>query len=218
MNFTIVNKTVVLVGKRASGKSELLRYLVQLSKKEFKTVFLVCPTEKVNGFYDGLIDPKNIFDEYSESWIQSLMKKMGEVNHNKSNEEASHVLLILDDICSDLNLNKSKTIKQLFCRGRHLKISVIMTAQYIYQIPPVLRCNTDFVAVGQMNSQSLDLLTSEFQFGNITKKDFKKMYMDSTSNYNFLLINCNTAMDNDNLELIYGKICVSKNNLRFNTV
>ena len=93
-----------------------------------------------------------------------------------------------------------------------------MTAQYIYQIPPVLRCNTDFVAVGQMNSQSLDLLTSEFQFGNITKKDFKAMYMKSTSNFNFLLINCNTAKENDNLELIYGKISVDANSLRFNTV
>ena len=218
MDFTILNKTVLLIGKRASGKSELLRYLVNLSKTQFKTVFLVCPTEKVNNFYDGLIKPENIFDEYNEMWVEKLMKKMGEVNQNKSNHEASHILLILDDICSDLNLGKSKTIKQLFCRGRHLKISIIMTAQYIYQIPPVLRCNTDFVAVGQMNSQSLDLLTSEFQFGNITKKDFKAMYMKSTSNFNFLLINCNTAKDNDNLELIYGKISVDANSLRFNTV
>jgi len=218
MDFTILNKTVLLIGKRASGKSELLRYLVGLSKTQFKTVFLVCPTEKVNNFYDGLIKPENIFDEYNEAWVEKLMKKMGEVNQNKSNHEASHILLILDDICSDLNLAKSKTIKQLFCRGRHLKISIIMTAQYIYQIPPVLRCNSDFVAVGQMNSQSLDLLTSEFQFGNITKKDFKAMYMKSTSNFNFLLINCNTAKDNDNLELIYGKISVDANSLRFNTI
>lgn len=218
MDFKLLNKTVVLVGKRASGKSELLRYLVTLSKQEFKSIFLVCPTEKVNGFYDGLIDPKNIFDEYNETWIEALMKKMGETNKNTNEHTASHILLILDDICSDLNLNKSKTIKQLFCRGRHLKISIIMTAQYIYQIPPVLRCNSDFVAVGQMNSQSLDLLTSEFQFGNITKKEFKKMYMKSTSNFNFLLINCSTAQDNDNLDQIYGKICVDKENLRFNTI
>ena len=118
MDFTILNKTVLLIGKRASGKSELLRYLVNLSKTQFKTVFLVCPTEKVNNFYDGLIKPENIFDEYNEMWVEKLMKKMGEVNQNKSNHEASHILLILDDICSDLNLAKSKTIKQLFCRGR----------------------------------------------------------------------------------------------------
>ena len=69
-----------------------------------------------------------------------------------------------------------------------------------------------------MNSQSLDLLTSEFQFGNITKKEFKKMYMKSTSNFNFLLINCNTAQDNDNLNEIYGTIRVNKDELRFNTI
>ena len=214
MEFILKNKTLTLVGKRASGKSELLRHLVEMTADNFYSIFLICPTEKVNGFYDGLINPSNIFDQYDEQWIEQLMDKMGKENANKSSNNSSHVLLILDDICADINLSKSKTIRQLFCRGRHLRISIIITAQYLFQIPPVLRCNSDFVAVGQMNAQSLDLLVGEFQYGNITKKEFKSMYLKSTNNYQFLLINCNTAKNNDDLSLIYGTIGINEGQLR----
>ena len=131
MEFILKNKTLTLVGKRASGKSELLRHLVEITADNFRTIFLICPTEKVNGFYEGLINPANIFDQYDEEWIEQLMSKMGTENANKSSDASSHVLLILDDICADINLAKSKTIRQLFCRGRHLRISIIITAQYL---------------------------------------------------------------------------------------
>jgi hypothetical protein len=46
----------------------------------------------------------------------------------------------------------------------------MITCQYIYQIPPVIRNNCDFIYVGQMNNQSLKLLTDEFLMGSIDKK------------------------------------------------
>jgi hypothetical protein len=44
--------------------------------------------------------------------------------------------------------------------------------------------------------------------GEITKKDFLKMYYDSTNNYKFLLINNNSSSDNSNLDEIYGTLKV----------
>ncbi len=47
------------------------------------------------------------------SLCNALMKKMGEINAKKTNDkECKHVLLVLDDVCSDADFHHSKTLKQ----------------------------------------------------------------------------------------------------------
>ena len=99
-DFTIVNKCVTLVAKRNSGKSYLLRWMVKQYKTHFKKIFVICPTEQINKFYqnDGFINTKCIFDSYDESWIESLIKTMTKLNEGKTESEKKFVLLILDDL------------------------------------------------------------------------------------------------------------------------
>ena len=210
IEFNILNRTICLCAKRASGKSQLLRYILLKNKHLFKKVFCICPTEHINKFYEDVIPKENIFDEYKEPWIQQLMKKMGDVNAGKSDKEAYHILLILDDCCSDNNFHQSKSLKQLFTKGRHYKITLIITAQYPYHIPPIARVNCDYICVGQLNTQGLEILTNEFLSGSLTKQDFIKMYYKSTNDYKFLLINNNSTANNDDMNSYYGVIKVPK--------
>lgn len=209
--FTLKNKIVSLIGKRNSGKSQMLRYLYNQQKHLFKAVFCICPTESVNKFYSDLIKKENIFDSYNEEWVEKLIAKMTQVNAGKSEKDASHILLILDDLCSDTNFHQSKSFKKLCTRGRHVKISVIITSQYIYQIPPVARNNSDFILCSQMNTQGLDLLSTEFLFGNLSKKDFIDLYYKNTADYGFLVINNNCTKSNDDINEIYGSLRVPEN-------
>ena len=62
INLDIVNKTTTLVAKRNSGKSVLLKYLVENSKKKFMKIWVICPTESVNSFYSNLVEKNCIFD------------------------------------------------------------------------------------------------------------------------------------------------------------
>jgi phosphate starvation-inducible protein PhoH len=55
-NFTIVNKTSALLAKRNSGKSVLLKHLVNAEKHKFARVFVICPTEKINRFYSDIVN------------------------------------------------------------------------------------------------------------------------------------------------------------------
>ena len=206
MDFDIVNKTICLCAKRNSGKSQLMRYIIMMSKHQFKKIFVICPTEQINRFYQGLVDEKNIFESYNEEWIQKLMKELSKANDGKKDSDASHILLILDDCCSDTNFHQSKTFKQLFTKGRHYKISLMITAQYPYHIPPICRVNCDYICVGKLNTQGIEILTKEFLMGDITKKEFLKMYYNSTNDYKFLLINNNSSSDNSNMDEIYGVI------------
>ena len=76
----IVNKTTSLVAKRGSGKSVLLKYLVDSCKDEFFKIYVLCPTESVNSFYSDMVEENCIFDEWKEEWAESLIRKMTEGN------------------------------------------------------------------------------------------------------------------------------------------
>jgi hypothetical protein len=204
-NFTIINKTIGLIAKRNSGKSCLLKYLVEAERHKFNKIYVICPTEKINRFYSDIVDDECIFDNYDEKWVEKLINKMTMINSNKPQKERKNVLLILDDIVSDHNFHQSPTLKKLFIRGRHINIGIILTFQYLNLIPPVARVNLDYLFAGQMNKQSVDLLISEFISGDISKEQFLKMFNRCTRDYNFLVINNNSVKDDD-LNSIYGCI------------
>ena len=204
-NFTIVNKITSLLAKRNSGKSCLLKYLVEAERHKFNRIYVICPTEKINRFYSDIVDDECIFDNYDEKWVDKLINKMTEVNSNKPQKERKNVLLILDDIVSDHNFHQSPSLKKIVIRGRHINIAVILTFQYLNLVPPVCRNNMDYLFCGQMNKQSIDLLMSEFISGDISKDDFLKMFSRCTRDYNFLVINNNSVKDDD-LNSIYGCI------------
>ena len=210
-NFTILNKTVGLVAKRNSGKSCLLKYLVDSERHKFNKIFVICPTEKINRFYSDIVDDECIYDTYEEKFVDKLINKMTEINSNKSNKERKNVLLILDDIVSDHNFHQSPTLKKLFIRGRHINIAIIITFQYLNLIPPVARNNMDFLFCGQMNKQSVDLLMSEFISGDISKEEFIQMFNRCTRDFQFLVINNNSVKDDD-LNSIYG--CIKTPNIK----
>ena len=104
------------------------------------------------------------------------MRRMAKENDGKPDKEASHVLLILDDCCSDTIFYQSKTLKRLFTKGRHYKISLMITAQYPYHIPPICRVNCDYIAVGQLNTQGIEILKKRiFDGRNYQKRFFKNV-------------------------------------------
>jgi hypothetical protein len=215
-NFTIVDKTVVLTAKRNSGKTVLLKYIVSREKNKFSKIFLFCPSEPLNHDYEnsGLIKKDCIFENYSEEWMASLFKSLAKINCDPKKPKKK-VLLIMDDICSDNDFhNANPHFRRIYSRGRHLSISIIITTQFLHQIPPICRNNCDYLFCGQMNRSSIEILASEFLAGHIDKRQFIKMYNDSTKDYNFLCINNNSVKDNADLDAIYGIVKTPDNFVR----
>ncbi len=121
MEFNILNKTICLCGKRHSGKSELIKYILDLYGRQFNKNFVICPSEAVNHFYRRILPIENIFNEYSDDWIDKLMKRLIKLNSGKKDNECAHVLLVLDYCVSDVNFHSAKNFEKLFTRGRHKK-------------------------------------------------------------------------------------------------
>ena len=127
-NFSIKNRTITIIAKRNSGKSYLLKYLLEYSikNKDFNKIYVVSPTEKMNKYYSDIIPENCIFDKYEDEWVLCLIDKMGKINSGKSKESdnPTHCLIILDDCTSDVNMHQMKGLKKLYTRGRHSFISI----------------------------------------------------------------------------------------------
>lgn len=205
MNFDILNKTILVVAKRNSGKSQLIRYLLLLNINRFDKVFLICPTEAVHSFYSEIIDKKQIYHEYNEEFIKKLIDTMTRANSNKPDKERQQILLILDDCISDEKLNNSKPFELLFTRGRHINISIIFVSQYLKAvIKPVIRNNIDFCLFSQVNAQGLKLIFDEYNY-NLSKDEFYDLFQKATKDYGFLIVN-NNSVKNGDIDELYGMI------------
>ena len=209
MDFTIKNKAISIISKRNSGKSQLVKYLIKdsIREKHFNKIFVISSTNCVNHFYNDFIEPTCIFDSYSEDWVEKLIILMSNKNDKKKTNELYHVLLVLDDMCSDVSMHNSPSMRKLFSRGRHACISIIVIAQMLHHISPLMRCNSDYILSGQLNCANIQLMSDEFRCPLITKNEFIKLYKKLTNNYNFMVINNNTITDNvDDLNSYYGSI------------
>ena len=137
-NFSLQNKALIIIAKRNSGKSVLIKYLVKDSIKhnEFQKIFVISSTNSINKFYNDIIPNNCIFEKYNEEWTNTLIDKMSEINQSKTkqSDKPYNVLLILDDMGSDMSFHNSKSIKKLYTRGRHSFISIISVGQMLHQI------------------------------------------------------------------------------------
>ena len=64
MKLDIINKCICLCAKRNSGKSVLLKYIVQANKHLFDSIFVICPSDLSISFiqtlFQNLISLKSI--------------------------------------------------------------------------------------------------------------------------------------------------------------
>ena len=205
VEISLLNKTISVVAKRNSGKSILIRYLINKQKHLFSKIFVICPTEKINPFYNTITQEDCIFDEWNENWVEEFINSLTKINTHQPLSQRKNVLLILDDCMSDINYNTSKCMKQIYTRGRHFNLSIIATCQYLNSLPKICRNNCDLIITGQMNLSSIEMLANEY-CSNLEKKEFIKLFNRTTKDYGFLVINNNSVKENADLNSIYGQI------------
>ena len=210
MILKLLNKSIMICAKRNSGKTQLVKYLINQSKHLFNEIFLISTTNLITNDFEGIIDPKFIFNEYNEEWLDGLIKKMADITikigPNKDESKYIHIMLILDDWLSESQLRESKIFQKLFTQGRHYKISIIFISQAVRFLNPICRNNLDYLLISQMNSQALDSVSTDFRVGNVSKKDFLNIYNQNCSNYQFLILNLTCVLNNNDLDQLYGVI------------
>ena len=191
---------VVLIGKRDTGKSFLVRDLLYYHQ-DIPIGTVISGTEEGNGFYTKMVPKLFIHNEYNTAIIENVLKRQRTVLKQMKKEMESYkrttidgrAFVILDDCLFDSSWTRDKMMRLLFLNGRHWKIMLIITMQYPLGIPPMLRTNVDFVFILRDNYIANRKRIYENYAGMFpTFESFCQVMDQCTENYECLVINNNS--------------------------
>jgi hypothetical protein len=190
---------IVLIGKRDTGKSFLVRDLLYY-QQDIPIGTVISGTEEGNGFYGKMVPRLFIHNEYNTAIIENILKRQRtvlkqikkEIETYKRTTIDPRAFVILDDCLYDNTWSRDKMMRLLFMNGRHWKIMLVITMQYPLGIPPTLRTNIDYVFILRENyianrRRIYDNYAGMFP----TFESFCQVMDQCTENYECLVINNN---------------------------
>ena len=191
---------VVLIGRRDTGKSFLVRDLL-FHHRNIPLGTVISGTEAGNGFYSNHVPKLFIHEEYNTAIIENILKRQKQVLKQVKKEEQTfkksnidpRAFVILDDCLYDNTWAKDKLMRLLFMNGRHWKIMLVITMQYPLGIPPNLRTNIDYVFILREPYITNRKRIYENYAGMFpTFESFCQVMDQCTENYECLVINNNS--------------------------
>jgi len=191
---------VVLIGKRDTGKSFLVRDLLYY-QQEIPIGTVISGTEEGNGFYAKMVPKLFVHNEYNTAIIENILKRQRTVLKQIKKEMETYkrstidprAFVILDDCLYDATWTREKMMRLLFMNGRHWKVMLIITMQYPLGIPPTLRTNIDYVFILRENYIANRKRIYENYAGMFpTFESFCQVMDQCTENYECLVINNNS--------------------------
>jgi hypothetical protein len=191
---------VVLIGKRDTGKSFLVRDLLYY-QQEIPIGTVISGTEEGNGFYASMVPKLFVHNEYNTAIIENILKRQRTVLKQIKKEMETYrrttidprAFVILDDCLYDATWTRDKMMRLLFMNGRHWKVMLVITMQYPLGIPPTLRTNIDYVFILRENYIANRKRIYENYAGMFpTFESFCQVMDQCTENYECLVINNNS--------------------------
>jgi len=191
---------VVLIGKRDTGKSFLVRDLL-FYQQEIPIGTVISGTEEGNGFYSSMVPKLFVHNEYNTAIIENILKRQRTVLKQIKKEMETYkrstidprAFVILDDCLYDATWTRDKMMRLLFMNGRHWKVMLVITMQYPLGIPPTLRTNIDYVFILRENYIANRRRIYENYAGMFpTFESFCQVMDQCTENYECLVINNNS--------------------------
>lgn len=216
------DKVVVMIGKRDTGKSFLVRDLLY-HQRDMPIGTVISPTESANKFFGHIVPPLFIHDEYTPAILENVVKRqkiiMKTIDRQRKATGNSNIdprsFLLLDDCMYDSNKwVKDKNVRLLFMNGRHYKIMFIITMQFPLGIPPSLRTQIDYVFILRENVTSNRKRIYENYAGMFPTFEVFCQVMDQcTENYECIVIN-NNAKSNRLEDQVFWYKAENRNNFR----
>ena len=212
---------IVLIGKRDTGKSFLVRDLLYYHQ-EIPIGTVISGTEEGNGFYGSMIPKLFIHNEYNTAIIENILKRQRTVLKQVKKEIETYrkssidprAFVILDDCLFDSSWSRDKMMRLLFMNGRHWKVMLVITMQYPLGVPPILRTNIDYVFILRENYIANRKRIYENYAGMFpTFESFCQVMDQCTENYECLVIN-NNSKSNKLQEQVYWYKADSHNNFK----
>lgn len=180
-----LNTLSLIIGKRASGKTNLVKDLCYKIKDKIDSAIVFSPTEsftkEYTSFFANFFQKSVVHSEYNERILQEQIYHQKKIKFNRR----PNILVVLDDCCyNKKNILKSWLLYDMACNSRGLKITCIITVQNPSDVSIDLRSNSDYFFCFSANQKSYRQSLYKKYFGYFQNfKTFEKTFMEHTQHY-----------------------------------
>jgi hypothetical protein len=203
-------RTVMLIGKRNTGKSVLAKDLM-FYRRHIPVGMVMSGTEEGNGWYSTWVPDCFIYNDFDKGAVEKLIARQRRLAKLGQLQPA---FLVLDDCMYDKKIMREKCIRQIYMNGRHWAIFCLTTAQYIADAGPEIRNNCDYVFVLRENIQQNRERLWRMFFGIFPTLDsFSAALEACTENYGCLVLD-NTSKSNKLEDCVFWYKAKVRNDFR----
>jgi hypothetical protein len=182
-----LRETVLLIGKRRTGKSWMMRDLLNRMRHLYPYGWVFSHT-KHNGFYQKFLPNAFIMPEFDPEVVYDIMEmqKSRILRRGQNNE----VFIIFDDMAASHNLRYEKMMRELSFNGRHYGITVFFATQRMNAASTAIRDNADRLILFTTNNvKVIEMLSQEFANDFIDKNHFRAFLSLQTEDQQAVIIN-----------------------------
>lgn len=206
--------TVLLLGKRGTGKSTLLQDLMYHMHTHLFAGIAMAPTEDSVIMFESFLPRCFVFDDFKADAVERLMhtkRLLSRMNRKKQKQaELSgqqfvrrHVSVLLDDCMYDKKNLKHTAVRDIFMNGRHEDVFFVNLQQYVMDMGPDMRNQVDYIFAMRDTSMENRIKLWKTFFGMFSDyNDFSEVFDSCTENYECMVL-CNRSQSNDWKDCIY---------------
>lgn len=161
--------TVLLVGKRAAGKSTAA---VSIAAKYGVPRWAAwCGTKETEAYWAKVFGSSASVWGTDDRGMYALDRIVAfqqdkvtfHTQVKKEDMPAKYTIgLIFDDVTGKREFRRHAILEELFSNGRHFKCVIIISCQYPKQLPPAVRMNSDYIFMMHNNKRTCRILHEEY--------------------------------------------------------
>lgn len=186
------NRVCLLIGKKGTGKSTLVEEIMWF-QQNIPVGTIMSATEEANEAYSQMAPPLFIYKDFDADALEKLInrqKKMKAMYKQNGNHLPfdHRAFLLMDDCMYNKKNFHGAMMRELFMNGRHWDLFVLITMQYLMDVTPDIRGNTDYVfALKENIRKNREKLYKEF-FGVFPSfQVFDELFLEVTQDYRCLV-------------------------------
>jgi hypothetical protein len=181
------NATVLMSGKRGTGKTTLINDIMYHNRDKFRFGVGMSPTDDTTDALGAFIPNSCVYDEFDEGALQRMLTVQKKAGRGPP-EKFHNVFCVLDDCAFDKKTFSNKAIREVFMNGRHRKIFIINSIQYVMDMPAGLRGQFDYVFATRNDNHDEKEKLWKYFFGMFPSfRSFEKVLEECTDEYSVIV-------------------------------
>ena len=195
------HRIILVVGKRGTGKSTLLKDLMFHLREKIDTPLAMTPTEESMNMFEEHMPASCVHTGFNSTLLDKLTTHQRSCSKRKV--PMRHVLVVMDDMMFDKKVLKGQAVRDLFMNGRHLRVTYINAMQYLMDMGPDLRSQVDYCFALRENIISNKIKLWKFFFGGFNNFDDFCSVFDACTENNECIVIDNTVKSNNVSDMVF---------------